>query len=337
MSIFQCMMADISEAAACLPQALLGGMLLGICACGVWILLKRYFPKFPSVGTGKWIVVVLFVVYFLVLLQTVFFSREPGSRWGTEMHFLGTWGTTMQDHAWVLENILLFVPFGLLLPLFLPGKWHFITVPAGLLCSVCIELIQHLTGRGFCQLDDIIMNTLGTLTGYLLWALAALLLRGLFRLFGNTVRRRMICSVAAVFWMSVIFLFSGQPADESTQTSLRVERMICSVAVPGYVLKTPEEQTALAQRIEFPVRKGAHMTEYAILAVLFLGIVSRRELTRRELVRAVFLAAVYAAADEFHQRFVPGRSGQLRDVLIDSAGGTIGVLAAYGLLHKRER
>ena len=142
----------------------------------------------------------------------------------------------------------------------------------------------------------------------------------------------MICSVAAVFWMGVIFLFSGQPADESTQTSLRVERMICSVTVPGYVLKTPE-----AQRIEFPVRKGAHMTEYAILAVLFLGIVSRRELTRRELVRAVFLAAVYAAADEFHQRFVPGRSGQLRDVLIDSVGGTIGVLAAYGLLHKRER
>ena len=337
MSIFQCMMADISEVAAYLPKALLGGVLFGICVCGAWILLRQYFQNIPVIGARKWIMIVLFVVYFLVLLQTVFFSREPGSRWGTEMHFLGTWGTTLQDHAWVLENVLLFLPFGMLLPLLLPGKWHFITVPAGFLCSVCIELIQYRTGRGYCQLDDIVMNTLGTLAGYLLWLLAVLLMRGIFWLLGNTGRRRAICSVTAVFWMTVIFLFSSQPADESTQTSLRVERMICSVTVPGYVWKTPEEQTALAQRIEFPVRKGAHMTEYAILAVLFLGIVSGKELTRRELVRAVLLVAVYAATDEFHQRFVPGRSGQLRDVLIDSCGGAIGVLAVDMLFYKRER
>jgi len=35
---------------------------------------------------------------------------------------------------------------------------------------------------------------------------------------------------------------------------------------------------------------------------------------------------VYAATDEFHQLFVPGRSGQVKDVLLDSCGAAVGVL-----------
>lgn len=40
------------------------------------------------------------------------------------------------------------------------------------------------------------------------------------------------------------------------------------------------------------------------------------------------IAVCYAATDETHQLFVPGRSGQVRDVLIDSVGAAIGVLLA---------
>ena len=50
-----------------------------------------------------------------------------------------------------------------------------------------------------------------------------------------------------------------------------------------------------------------------------------------EIVRELFLpwaiAAAYAATDEFHQLFVPGRSGQLSDVILDSAGALAGVAA----------
>lgn len=58
----------------------------------------------------------LFVIYLWMLVMIVFFCREPGSRMGTDFRFMGTWGTTMQDHAWVIENIFLFLPFG-----FFPG------------------------------------------------------------------------------------------------------------------------------------------------------------------------------------------------------------------------
>ena len=80
---------------------------------------------------------------------------------------MGTWGTTMQDHAWVIENIFLFLHFGFLFPVWLPKKKTAWTIPVGFLCSVAIEYCQLRTGRGFCQLDDVIMNTLGAGIGFL--------------------------------------------------------------------------------------------------------------------------------------------------------------------------
>lgn len=342
MSIMQCIMTDISEVMAFLPEATRVGAVYGVLLIAVCLAVGelryrrdirsadekksagicRRWPLEPGHGIGS----ILFVIYFLILVQTVFLCREPGSRWGTDMQLLGTWGTTMQDHAWVLENVLLFIPFGILLPASLPGKLHYLTVPLGLVCSAGIEYTQLRTGRGFCQLDDVVMNTLGALAGYLIWLLLRLLARAGSRLWNRKSLRRRICLVAAFLWMVVIFLFSAQPADESTQTSLRVERAICSVTIPGYLGKTPEEQTALAQKIEFPVRKGAHMTEYAILTVFLLGVLGDIRITKQQFARAVLITAAYASMDEFHQLFVPGRSGQLRDVLIDSAGAVIGGL-----------
>ena len=109
----------------------------------------------------------LFVIYLWMLVMIVFFCREPGSRVGTDLRFMGTWGTTMQDHAWVIENIFLFLPFGFLFPVLLPKKKTAWTIPVGFLCSVAIEYCQLRTGRGFCQLDDVIMNTLGAGIGFL--------------------------------------------------------------------------------------------------------------------------------------------------------------------------
>ena len=109
----------------------------------------------------------LFVIYLWMLVVIVFFCREPGSRMGTDFRFMGTWGTTMQDHAWVIENIFLFLPFGFLFPVWLPKKKTAWTIPVGFLCSVTIEYCQLRTGRGFCQLDDVIMNTLGAGIGFL--------------------------------------------------------------------------------------------------------------------------------------------------------------------------
>lgn len=112
----------------------------------------------------------LLIIYTEVLLEMTFFSREPGSRGGIDMQLLGTWGQTPVDHAYFLENIILFIPFGCLVPIvFKRINKMWICVLLGLGCSCLIEIIQYITGRGFCQLDDIITNTVGSLCGWMLW------------------------------------------------------------------------------------------------------------------------------------------------------------------------
>jgi VanZ family protein len=67
------------------------------------------------------------------------------------------------------------------------------------------------------------------------------------------------------------------------------------------------------------LRKGAHMTEYAVLAVL-LWRALRNELA------ALALAVAYAVTDELHQAFVRGRHGSPVDVVIDGIGAAAGLI-----------
>jgi VanZ family protein len=67
------------------------------------------------------------------------------------------------------------------------------------------------------------------------------------------------------------------------------------------------------------LRKGAHMTEYAILGALLLRALGRAPV-------ALTIGIAYAATDELHQHFVRGRHASPLDVLIDAVGVAIGVL-----------
>ena len=88
----------------------------------------------------------------------------------------------------------------------------------------------------------------------------------------------------------------------------------------------------------YVVRKFAHGYEYMVLGLLLWRAFGRtvRGKTRAEALRvaakAWVLATVYAASDEFHQLFVAGREGSVRDVAIDSAGAVFGLLVflAFG-------
>ncbi len=67
------------------------------------------------------------------------------------------------------------------------------------------------------------------------------------------------------------------------------------------------------------LRKGAHITEYAVLGALLLRAVSRE-------LPALLAGLAYAATDEIHQHFVPGRAGRPLDVGIDAIGLVIGIV-----------
>lgn len=110
--------------------------------------------------------------YVAIMLCTTVWFREASGSSKIDMEILSTWGINNRNNALVVENVLLFVPYGFLLPwVFEKARGFFKTGFWGLLTSVCVEVLQLVSGRGYFQIDDILTNTLGTLIGFLIFAL----------------------------------------------------------------------------------------------------------------------------------------------------------------------
>lgn len=136
-----------------------------------------------------------------------------------------------------------------------------------------------------------------------------------------------IAGILALVWMCVIFAFSAQTKEESGAVSEGFSYRIVNTTGKLFHLNIDDERVReIANSIERFVRKGAHMTEYAILAILLYLWLKRWQMSRvRTAGVAAALAIFYACSDEFHQLFVAGRAGKVNDVLIDSAGAILGL------------
>ena len=128
-----------------------------------------------------------FVLYVLVLVYLLFFSEGYGRvadaereyrynlvpfveirRFWTYRKIVGTFALFTN----VFGNVLGFVPYGFILPV-ITGKMRngFFIILSGFFISLTIEVIQLLTKVGCFDVDDMILNTLGGLLGYLVfWA-----------------------------------------------------------------------------------------------------------------------------------------------------------------------
>lgn len=165
--MFHYICRDLTDALKYLPFGIGAGALC-FCALTVWNAQRKKKQKesIPAVPRA------LFFTYLAVIMIITFFSRESGSRRGVDLELFSTWGINDRNNAFVIENILLFVPYGIFCPLafrHIRSFWSCLFV--GALTSFLVELLQLLTGRGFFQIDDILTNILGTVAGYLLYFL----------------------------------------------------------------------------------------------------------------------------------------------------------------------
>lgn len=143
---------------------------------------------------------------------------------------------------------------------------------------------------------------------------------------------------ASLLWMVVIFCFSAQEARESAELSGHISyRIVSKIAELLQVQATQAQLEESALAIEFPIRKLAHMSEYALLAILLFGTLYSLPGDRNAYIPALIGAFIYACSDEFHQRFVPGRGGRISDVCIDLGGAACGLLGVFLLIGIRKR
>lgn len=130
--------------------------------------------------------------------------------------------------------------------------------------------------------------------------------------------------------MTAVFCFSAQPAEESQQTSDGFLYKIISVFYPKIKTASPEQREEIMEKFSSPIRKFAHFSIFGLMGVLsLLSVISynRSKPDIRYLI-AWLICVLYSVSDEIHQHFVPGRSCEIRDMLIDSGGALLGVILA---------
>lgn len=129
----------------------------------------------------------------------------------------------------------------------------------------------------------------------------------------------------------VIFGFSGQNGEQSGGLSSKIASIIVDSADKAGIIDIDEAgKQILIDKMQYPIRKCAHMTEYAVFATLtFIALYYDGIRKRMTYILAVIIAFLFACTDEFHQLFVPGRSGQFTDVCIDTIGACIGMLIIF--------
>ncbi len=155
---------------------------------------------------------------------------------------------------------------------------------------------------------------------------------------------RVLTTAMTLTVMVMIFCFSMQQAEKSDATSGWLANRIIALIRPDYERISADEQKSVYDSVQLVVRKCAHFTEFAMLGFSLRlcleswfgapdGQGDREEKRKKILPAAAWLGGTfYAALDEIHQTLVDGRSGQVTDVLIDSAGVGVGVLLGMLLI-----
>lgn len=121
--------------------------------------------------------------------------------------------------------------------------------------------------------------------------------------------RQIIFAVLSIVCMIIIFRFSADNAEESTEKSDFFVNILESLPI------------ALRNNLSFIIRKTAHFSIYALLGFLISGI-----FFKKEIFYTLSICFLYACTDEIHQYFVAGRSCRFQDVMIDTAGSFFGIL-----------
>lgn len=126
-------------------------------------------------------------------------------------------------------------------------------------------------------------------------------------------------------WMTVIFYFSNQPGEDSSNTSSRTAMLITEVITYGQSISIEEKQNIVI--ILNPiVRKMAHYSLYTLGGFLIINYINTYNWQdKKKISYSTLIGAIYAITDEVHQFFIEGRTAKLTDVLLDTLGVVTGV------------
>lgn len=154
-----------------IDYVILGIMALVVLLIAYIVIYKVILKEKKELDKKKSCIWAMLIFYFILVFGATLGSRG-GWELGYNLHafssYKSAWANESKTEAQHLVlNIVMFVPFGFLMPVALKKceKW-WVTYVVGFCASLFIELLQFVTRRGACDVDDIINNTLGAMIGY---------------------------------------------------------------------------------------------------------------------------------------------------------------------------
>lgn len=152
-----------------------------------------------------------------------------------------------------------------------------------------------------------------------------------------------------LMWMGIIYYLSNMDTNVSNLKSKNtitevIERTVDTTNKVGITNKHPTEskKKIITEELNVPLRKCAHASVYFVLSILMLyATITTYKAYHEQTIKiysiTILFCFIYACTDEYHQTFILGRTGQLKDVLIDTLGATIGCLIFYTINKKIQK
>ena len=140
-------------------------------------------------------------------------------------------------------------------------------------------------------------------------------------------RKRIVLLILIVLWTITVFYLSNQGSDGSSQTSYKFTSLFI-------------KDERIVEIVEPYVRKIAHFCEYAYGGCLFALLFCTYDWTEKRIILlSIGIGIWYAALDEVHQYMVPGRTGRIVDIYLDTLGvatGVILIMIIKKIINKRK-
>jgi len=152
--------------------ALIGGLLLGLTIFVGYMIYKKVFHGQRNMSKTQGITLFLLCCWLFLVLALTTLSRGANFNGSFNIDFFSSyvnaWNKwSISELQLIIFNMLMFTPFGFLLPLFWKKAEKFkVTFFMSIGLTICIEIVQLLTGTGIFELDDLIHNCIGSLFGY---------------------------------------------------------------------------------------------------------------------------------------------------------------------------
>ena len=142
-----------------------------------------------------------------------------------------------------------------------------------------------------------------------------------------------LSAAAVIFFMCSIFLFSSQDNVQTNTLSIKFTEKIAATVFSGYSAMSEDMKTAVVSEMNLYIRKTAHFSLYFFMSMviyLFFAVLRRKYLFSG--IISILICFMYASLDEFHQKFVPGRTPLVKDVMIDTSGAILGSILCFMII-----